>query len=139
MADTFLDKLRGWSALPLRIGLGVIFIAHGSQKLFGIFGGHGLKGTAQFLGSLGFVPGILWAVLLALGEFLGGIFILFGFLTRLGALMIAGAMLVAIIRVHLPHGFFNSTGGIEFPLILFASALSILFSGPQKLIIEKGK
>lgn len=139
MAGKFLTKLEGWSALPLRIGLGVIFIAHGSQKLFGIFGGHGLKGTAQFLSSLGFIPGILWAVLLAFGEFLGGIFVLFGFLTRLGALIIAVAMLVALIKVHLPHGFFNSTGGIEFPLILFASALSILFSGPQKLSVEKGK
>lgn len=139
MADKFLNKLGKWSALPLRIALGVIFIAHGSQKLFSLFGGHGLKGTAQFLSSLGFIPGILWAVLLAFAEFFGGIFVLFGFLTRLGALMIAGAMLVAIIRVHLPNGFFNSTGGIEFPLILFASALSILFSGPQKLSIKKEK
>lgn len=139
MADKFLKKLGNWSALPLRITLGVIFIAHGSQKLFSLFGGHGLKGTAQFLGSLGFVPAMLWAVLLAFAEFFGGIFILFGFLTRLGALMIAGVMLVAIVRVHLPHGFFNSTGGIEFPLILFASALSLLFSGPQKIAIKKEK
>jgi putative oxidoreductase len=76
------------SLLLLRLVLGLIFLGHGAQKLFGFFGGHGRAGTSQFLTSLGFRPAKWWAVVVALGEFLGGLFLALGILTPLAALLI---------------------------------------------------
>ncbi len=126
-----LSRYSEWSALFLRLAVGVIFIAHGRQKLFG-----GLSGFGQYLESLGVpLPGI-FAVLVALVEFLGGICLLLGLFTRWAALLLAINMLVAILRVHLPHGL-TGPGGFEFPLVLLAAALSLALTGPQKLSLER--
>lgn len=131
MLAQWLSRYSEWSALFLRLAVGAIFIAHGRQKLFG-----GLAGFGQYLESLGVpLPG-LFALLVALVEFLGGICLLLGLFTRWAALLIAIVMLVAILRVHLPHGL-TGADGFEFPLALLAAALSLALTGPQKLSLER--
>jgi putative oxidoreductase len=116
--------------LVLRLVLGGIFIGHGSQKLFGSFGGSGLKATTGGMEKMGFRPGWFWGLMAALTEFGGGVLLLFGFLSPLGALGIIAAMSVAIIKVHWSKGFWNMKGGIEFPLINLAAALALGLTGP---------
>ncbi len=118
----------GWWTIPLRVSLGVIFMANGAQMLFGGFGGKGLQATAElFATKLGLTPGILWASLASGGEFFGGLLVLIGLFTRLGALNIAVVMLVAMFRVH--WGAFFMPGGIEYTLALLGSALALLIAG----------
>jgi putative oxidoreductase len=122
--------------LILRIVLGIIFIGHGSQKLFGAFGGPGIAGVTGFFGSLGIpMPGVMaWVV--GLFEFLGGWYVLLGFLTSLGGVMITCVMLGAIATVHISKGFWNGKGGMEFPLALIAAALALVFAGPGRYSVE---
>jgi len=113
--------------LFLRLVLGVIFFAHGSQKLLGWFGGYGVTGTLGFFAKMG-IPTVLgYAAIFA--EFFGGLMLIFGLFSRLGAIAISVNMTVAILKVHLAKGFFNPTG-IEFPLMLLISALTVFFYGP---------
>lgn len=86
----------GYSALALRIPIGIIFMAHGAQKLFGWFGGYGLEGTGQWMASIGLGPGVLMAFLAGSAEFFGGLFILLGLLTRPAAVALSFTMAVAI-------------------------------------------
>lgn len=118
--------------LSLRLVLGVIFIAHGAQKLFGIFGGHGIPGTISMMKSMNFILPVLFAWILALAEFLGGLGILLGALPKTSAILISIVMLVAIFAVHLPNGFFNSNGGVEFPLMNLVVAFAIFNAGAGK-------
>lgn len=117
-----------WVPLPLRIGVGLGLIAHGSQKLFGWFGGYGLAGTGQWMESIGLTPGIAMAALAGGGEFLGGLLILLGLYTRFGALLIAVPMAVATLTVHWGN-YFAASNGIELTLTLFLAALTLLLSG----------
>jgi putative oxidoreductase len=121
--------------LVVRIVLGIIFVAHGSQKLFGAFGGPGVAGMAMFMKQLGANPPILWAWIVTLVEFFGGLGVLFGLLTRWAALGLAVNMVVAIVLVHAKNGFF-SPHGFEYPLALIALSLALLFWGPGKISIE---
>jgi putative oxidoreductase len=124
-----------WAALPVRLALGAIFLAHGAQKLFGWFGGHGLTATAGFFEEkLGMAPGLLWAGLAGGGEFLGGLLVLLGLATRFGALTLAVTMLVAIIKVH--WGAFFLPAGIEYPLALLAASLALIVSGGGALSLD---
>ena len=124
-----------WATIPLRIALGVIFLAHGSQKLFGWFGGKGLIGTAGFFaGKLGLDPGMFWAFLAGLGEFGGGLLLLLGLFTRFGALLIALVMLVALFKVH--WGAFFIPTGTEYAFSLFCSALALLIAGGGKFSLD---
>ena len=122
--------------LVLRLALGIIFLAHGAQKLFGAFGGGGIAGTAGFFGSIGVPMPQLMAVVVAVFEFLGGLLVLIGFLTPLAGLMITGVMAGAIVTFHMSKGFFAGNGGIEFPLILLASGLALVFTGPGRFSVE---
>ena len=115
--------------LVLRLVLGGVFIAHGAQKLFGWFGGPGLQGTAGFFEKLGIRPGSVTALLAGLAEFGGGLLVLLGLLTPLGALAVIVVMIVAILRVHLPNGFFNTSGGYEFNLTLIGIAVALILAG----------
>jgi putative oxidoreductase len=124
-----------WATIPLRISLGVIFLSHGGQKLFGWLGGKGLEGTAGFFaGKLGLTPGILWALLAGIAEFGGGLLVLLGLFTRLGALFISTVMLVAIFKVH--WGAFFMPTGIEYAVSLFAAAVALLISGGGKFSLD---
>jgi putative oxidoreductase len=115
--------------LILRVVLGGIFVAHGAQKLFGSFGGHGLEGTAGFFEQIGLKPGHAMALLAGLAEFGGGLLVLAGFLTPLGAFAIIAVMAMAIVRVHVPNGFFNESGGYEFNLVLIGVAVALILTG----------
>ncbi len=124
-----------WVTIPLRIALGVIFLSHGGQKLFGWLGGKGLEGTAGFFaGKLGLTPGMLWATLAGLAEFGGGLLILLGLFTRLGAFFIATVMLVAIFKVH--WGAFFMPTGMEYAFSLFAAAVALLLAGGGKFSLD---
>jgi putative oxidoreductase len=118
-----------YSALALRLPLGIIFAAHGAQKLFGWFGGYGLEGTGQWMASIGLEPGVLLAALSGSAEFFGGLFLILGLLTRPSALVLAVTMVVAIFSVHISNGLFMSNNGYEFGLALLAGAVSLLISG----------
>ena len=119
----------GWSPLFLRVPAGVIFAAHGAQKLFGWFGGYGLEGTGQWMDSIGLAPGYLMALLAGGAEFFGGLALIFGLLVRPAAAALAFAMLVAIFSVHIDKGLFVAKNGYEFGLALFAIAASLVVSG----------
>ncbi len=126
----------GLGALVLRVPVGLILAAHGSQKLFGWLGGYGLEGTGQWMASIGFEPGVLMAFLAGSAEFFGGILLALGLLTRPAALVTAFTMLMAI-TFHWPNGLFASNGGYEFALTLFAATLSLLFSGGGRLSLDQ--
>ncbi|MGE0314970.1 MAG: DoxX family protein [Lautropia sp.] len=127
----------GVAALALRISVGVIFVAHGAQKLFGWFGGHGLEGTAQFFGSVGLNPGYLMALLAGATEFFAGLALIVGVLVRPAAAALAFAMLIAIFAVHFTKGFFLDKGGYEYALALFAMSVSLLSSGAGRLSVDR--
>ena len=119
----------GWGTLALRIPVGIIFAAHGAQKLFGWFGGYGLEGTGEWLASIGLAPGFLMALLAGGAEFFGGLALIFGLLVRPAGAALVFAMLVAIFSVHIDNGLFMSNNGYEFALALLAAALSLGVSG----------
>ena len=123
----------GLDTLAVRIGAGVIFAAHGAQKLFGWFGGYGLEGTAGWLDSIGLGPGMLMATLAGSAEFLGGIFLILGLLVRPAALVLAFTMLVAIVSVHLDNGLFMSNNGYEFGLALLVISIGLAVRGAGSL------
>lgn len=115
--------------LVLRIAVGVTFIMHGSQKVFGAFGGGGVDGVSGFLMQLGLPMPHLMAYLLAFTELFGGIGILLGAFTRLFAFLLSIVMLTAIFTVHLKNGFFADKGGFEYPFVILGSTLSLFFTG----------
>ncbi|SIQ66076.1 DoxX family protein [Marinobacterium stanieri] len=123
--------------LALRIPAGIIFAAHGAQKLFGAFGGYGLEGTGQWMASIGLEPGYLMALLAGSGEFFGGLALLLGLLVRPAAAVLAFAMLVAIFAVHIGNGLFISNNGYEFGLALLAIAVSLFFSGAGAFSLDR--
>ena len=126
----------GWGPLALRLPIGIIFVAHGAQKLFGAFGGYGLEGTGQFMASLGLSPGYLMALLAGGAEFFGGLALLFGVLVRPAAAALAFSMLVAILSVHITHGLFLATNGYEYALALLAAAVALLIGGAGRLSVD---
>jgi putative oxidoreductase len=125
----------GLGALILRMPIGLILAAHGSQKLFGWFGGYGLEGTGQFMASIGLNPGFLMAMLSGSAEFFGGVCLMLGLLTRPAAVVTALTMLVALFWVHWGKGFFMDSHGIEYALALLSatSALALLGGGSYSL------
>ena len=126
----------GYSTLALRIPIGIIFMAHGAQKLFGWFGGYGLEGTGGWMESIGLAPGFIMALMAGSAEFFGGLFILLGLLTRPAALALSFTMVVAIFSVHFTNGLFMSNNGYEFGLALLAACVSLAFSGAGKLAVD---
>lgn len=122
--------------LLIRLVLGLVFAAHGAQKLFGWFGGFGIHGTGGWLASMGFPAPRLQATVSGLSELGGGLLLAFGLLTPLGAAAVAGVMLVAIVTVHLDNGFFNGSGGYEFNLALAVTAIALAFTGPGRYSLD---
>ena len=115
--------------LILRMVLGLGLASHGSQKLFGWFGGGGIGGTGVFLESIGFRPGSRFALAAGLGEFLGGLLLACGFLGPIGPALIVSVMLVATLTVHKGHGFFAFSNGPELPIIYITGAVAIALAG----------
>lgn len=115
----------------LRLIIGVVFIAHGAQKAFGF----GLEGTAGFLASLGVPVANLMAPVLIATELGGGILLVLGLLTRYVSIPLAFTMLVAIVTVHLPHGFFLPQG-YEFPLLVGAGLVTLFLQGSGAFALD---
>ncbi|WCK55186.1 DoxX family protein [Aneurinibacillus sp. Ricciae_BoGa-3] len=116
--------------LIIRLVIGLSFMGHGTQKLFGWFGGYGLKGTGGWLESIGVKPGVFMAFLAGAGELLGGLLFATGFLTPVGAALIIITMLVAIFTVHGKNGYWATANGYEYNLMLIAVALGVALIGP---------
>ena len=135
--DRLLATDAGWGTLALRIPVGIIFAAHGAQKLFGWFGGYGLAGTGQWMDSIGLAPGVLMALLAGAAEFFGGLALVAGLLVRPAAASLAIAMVVAIFTVHIDKGLFVAKNGYEFALALLAIAVALVFSGAGRGSIDR--
>ena|SRR5581483_7729308 len=126
-----------YGLLLLRVVVGGIFAAHGAQKLFGWFEGPGRAGTRGWIGSMGFRPDWLFAMLVSLQELGGGLLLAFGLLTPLGALAVTASMVVAVALVHWKNGFFVGKGGYEFNLALTAAAVALAATGPGRFSIDR--
>src|SRR5262245_32258505 len=116
--------------LILRVVVGLVIAAHGAQKLFGWFGGPGLKGFSGGMASMGLRPAWLWGLMGGLGEFGGGLLLALGLLNPLGSLGLIGAMAMAIALAHWSKGFWGSKGGYEYPLVLLISSAVLGLVGP---------
>jgi len=127
----------GFGLTAIRIVVGIIFAAHGAQKLFGMFGGYGIAGTAQYMESLGLAPGHLMAILAGGTEFFGGLALIIGLLTRPAALGLTFLSLVAIFSVHIHNGLFMTNNGYEFALALLGGSIAVLIEGAGKLSADR--
>jgi putative oxidoreductase len=121
--------------LVLRIGLGVMFAAHGLQKAFGLFGGPGINGFSGMLSGLGFSNSVVWAYIAAYTELIGGICVATGLFTRGAALLLLILMVVAAIKVHVGKGFFLSNGGFEYVFIITSICVALVLLGPGKFSV----
>jgi putative oxidoreductase len=116
--------------LLLRLVLGLLMAAHGSQKLFGWFGGHGLAAVSGMFESLGFRPGRFFAPAAALSEVVGGLLMAVGLFGPVGPALMLAVMIVAAISVHWPNGLFAMSNGIEVPLLYATGATALALTGP---------
>jgi putative oxidoreductase len=127
----------GYGITVLRIIVGIIFMAHGSQKLFGMFGGYGLEGTGQYMASLGLNPGYLMALLSGSAEFFGGLALFLGLLARPAAVVLIVMLVVAILSVHIHNGLFMANNGFEFGLALLGAAIAVLIEGAGRVSLDR--
>src|SRR5687768_16471179 len=118
--------------LALRVGAGGLLAGHGAQKLFGLFGGYGLEGTASWLESMGRLPGKSWAALAGLSEFGGGALMALGLGSPLGSIAMQGSMATATRRVHWGKPIWNSEGGAELPVLYSLAGLAVAVTGPGR-------
>ena len=131
-----LNSNAGWEAVTLRVPIGIILAAHGSQKLFGWFGGYGLEGTGQWMTSIGLNPGYVMALLAGSAEFFGGIALIIGLLTRPAASVSAVTMMVALFGVHWGKGFFLDSHGIEYVLALSSATVTLILMGGGRYSLD---
>ena len=135
-------KLLPWAPLAIRLSLGIIFVAHGGQELFGIWDGPGLPPPIEFQRASGRIAAYLRLVAAATG-FVGGIAVTVGLLTRIASLALALDMIAWIVKVHFVNGFFLNWSmtpgkghGYEYNLALLAMSVTLLLSGPGKLALD---
>lgn len=115
--------------LVARLVVGLLLAAHGSQKLFGWFGGHGIAGTAGFFETIGFRPGRLFAIVASVTELVSGILVALGLLGPIGPALMLSVMIVAAVSVHWKNGLFAANGGIELALFYGAAAVALALTG----------
>ncbi|ACT03891.1 DoxX family protein [Paenibacillus sp. JDR-2] len=115
--------------LIIRVVVGLLFVGHGAQKLFGLFGGYGPKGTGGWMESVGIRPGVVMAVFAGILELLGGALFTTGLFTVAAGVMILVTMAGAIVKVHLPNGLWSTANGYEYPLVLVAVAIGVALTG----------
>ena len=132
--DNFVDASTG--LLIARLVLGTLIAAHGTQKLFGWFGGYGLTGTGGFFEQLGFLPGRTFAAAASVTEIAAGVLLVLGFLGPIGPALLLSVMIVAAVSVHWNHGLFASTNGIEVPLLYATGALTLALTGPGSYSLD---
>src|SRR3954471_10412041 len=121
--------------LMVRVVVGLLMAAHGSQKLFGWFGGYGIAATGGFFESLGFRPGRFFAAAAGASELVGGLLVALGLLGPIGPALILSVMVVAAVSVHW-HGVFAASNGVEVPLLYAAVALALAFTGPGEYSLD---
>ncbi|MCT2345949.1 DoxX family protein [Niallia circulans] len=122
--------------LIIRLVVGLTFVGHGAQKLFGWFGGTGIEGTGNWLKTIGLAKGAkIWAILAGLFEFIGGLLFASGVLTWLGAAMIVIVMIDAIFAVHGKNGYWMTEGGFEYNFVLIAVAIGVALTGPGDYVL----
>ncbi|MDX2030802.1 MAG: DoxX family protein [Blastocatellia bacterium] len=136
MAGRLIATTPTWAPLPIRLALGAIMFAHGAQKIFGAWGGKGFSAWLASPAPFNLQPSWTWMAAAAFSEFLGGALVMIGLFTRVGAFFIACVMSVAIFGVHWQRGFFINSGGFEFPLALFAMAVTLLVTGGGNASID---
>lgn len=132
----FYSSLDGIVAPLLRLIVGLSLMPHGAQKLFGMFGGGGISGTAHFFESAGYTPAVFWVFVVGLTELVGGLFIAVGLFTRLAALFAFIEMAVLVFYHHMPNGFFYSNGGYEWALLWGTAILYFLIRGGGRYSID---
>lgn len=128
--------MTAWGLLIIRAVIGLLFVGHGAQKLFGWFGGYGPKGTGGWMESVGIRPGVAMAVVAGAMEFVGGALLTLGLFTPAAAALIVLTMLGAIVKVHGKNGLWSEAGGIEYHLVLIAAAVGIAFAGAGTLSLD---
>jgi putative oxidoreductase len=127
-----------WFTVPIRLALAAVMIAHGSQKVLGTFNGPGFTTYISGNTPFGFMrPTWFWLAAAAFSEFVGGILVALGFLTRVSAFFIACVMVTAIVGVHWSGGFFAANRGYEYPLVLLAMAVALLISGGGQASVDR--
>ena len=130
MSNSLLDLATlSLGLLVLRVVVGLLMAAHGSQKLFGWFGGHGIAGTGMYFESIGFRPGPLFARVAATTEFVSGLLVAFGFLGPVGPALMLSVMIVAAVSVHWKNGLFAMSNGIEVALFYGTVAVGLALIG----------
>ncbi|MDD5237366.1 MAG: DoxX family protein [Candidatus Omnitrophica bacterium] len=129
--------MKDWASLILRICLGIVFVGHGLQKAFGLFGGPGINGFSEALLTMGFKPAVFWAYLAAYVELIGGLLLLLGIFTRAAAALILILMVVAALKVHIAKGFFLQSGGFEYTFVIACVCLALILMGPGRFAIKR--
>src|SRR3954452_14694535 len=122
--------------LILRVVVGALFIGHGAQKLFGVWGGHGLAGTAGFFEAIGLKPGRIHAPAAGGAELVGGTLVLLGLLTPIGSALIIAVMVAAALTVHLTNGLWATENGIELNLVYAATAVALAGVGAGEISLD---
>lgn len=122
--------------LLLRLAVGGFFFGHGTQKLFGWFGGPGLDAIGQGFHQMGLRPGRRHALAAGVTETVGGTAVVLGAATPLAAAPLISVMLTAINRVHLKNGPWNSAGGYEYNVVMIAALLTLAEVGPGELSLD---
>jgi putative oxidoreductase len=120
----------------LRVVVGLLFAGHGAQKLFGVFGGYGLAGTAAFFEQIGLRPGRLHATAAGAAEFGGGLLLALGLFSPFAAAVLIATMTAAVITVHLPNGIWVTSNGYEYNVVLAAAAFAVAGAGPGKWSLD---
>jgi putative oxidoreductase len=137
--------LSGWSGaafglsiglLLVRLVLGLLMAAHGTQKLLGWFGGYGIAGTAGFFEQLGFRPGRFFATTAAVSEIVSGVLMALGLFGPVGPALMVSVMIVAAVSVHWQHGIFATSNGIELTLLYAAGAFALALTGPGRFSLD---
>ena len=133
--------MQAYGLAVLRLIVAAVFIAHGAQKLFGIWGGYGLAGTAGFFEQIGVRPAYPLALIVAIIEFGGGLMLAAGAMTFVVSIALATVMVGAMWKVHAAHGFFLASvpgqgNGIEFTLVLLGALVALMLSGPGAMSID---
>ncbi|MEV6835719.1 DoxX family protein [Streptomyces sp. NPDC051133] len=123
--------------LLLRLTFGLLMAAHGAQKLFGIFGGHGLAATGKGFAALGYHPGKVFAAICGGSELLGGLGLAVGLLTPLAAAAVIGVMINAMVTVTGAHGLWETDGGVEYSVGICVVALAVAALGPGRLALDR--